>query len=353
MAASVLFWAAVADRYGRVPTMTTSLISATIFGLAGLLAPGIWPLVIARILEGIALGGVPGIAVAFLSEELDHRHIASAAAIFVSGNSVGGLAGRVIAGIIGGWLGSWRIGVLAVVLLCALATALFVVEIPKAKGYVPLRRRRPDQMPTTTAWQRVVHNLRDPGQMALYFSGFMYMGSFVAVYNYLGFRLTHPPYSLPIAVVSLLFVAFLIGTVTSPFAGTAAERYGRLPVLLSAAAVMAIGTLITLAAPLWAVFVGLLVLTAGFFGTHSICSGWVGVRHSTGRAQASSIYNLFYYTGSSLLGWFAGIWYRLGDWPGVVVLVLICIALAAGAAWVALHPRRAGSPSTSATTTGP
>lgn len=329
MAASVLIWAAVADRYGRVPTMIASLVLATLCGFLGLLTPGIWTLVIARALEGAALGGVPGIAVAYLSEELDHRHIASAAAIFVSGNSVGGLAGRVIAGSMSGFTGSWRLGVLTVVTVCALSTAAFIVLVPKAKGFVPLRRRSAAELPTTTAWQRVLENLRDPGQMALYLQGFMFMGSFVAVYNYLGFRLTHAPYNLPIELVSLLFVTFFIGTVTSPFAGRAAERFGRLPVLLSAAGIMAVGALITLSGPVWIIWGGLLIFTAGFFAAHSICSGWVGVRHQTGRAQASSLYNLFYYTGSSLLGWFAGYWFRVGAWPGVVLLVLLCTAVAA------------------------
>lgn len=329
MAIAVLFWAAIADRYGRVQAMTVSLISATVFGLIGLFAPSIWLLVAARILEGAALGGVPGVAVAFLSEELDHRHIASAAAIFVSGNSVGGLVGRVLSGMVSGWTGSWRLGVMAVVVMCAIAVALFIVLIPRARGFIPLRRRPPELMPATTAWQRIMENLRDPGQMTLYLQGFMYMGSFVAVYNYLGFRLTHAPYHLPIEVVSLLFVTFLIGTITSPFAGRAAEQYGRLSVLLVAAGTMAAGALITLAGPLWLIFVGLLIFTAGFFGTHSICSGWVGVRHQTGRAQASSLYNLFYYTGSSVLGWFAGYWFHAGGWPGVVVLVVVCAAIAA------------------------
>ena len=48
---------------------------------------------------------------------------------------------------------------------------------------------------------------------------------------------------------------------------------------------------------------GLLLFTAGFFAAHAVASGWVPVRSRTGKAQASSLYTLFYYGGWSVLGW--------------------------------------------------
>ena len=45
------------------------------------------------------------------------------------------------------------------------------------------------------------------------------MGGFVAVYNYLGFRLSGEPFSLPATLISLIFLAYLSGTVTSRWAG--------------------------------------------------------------------------------------------------------------------------------------
>ena len=52
---------------------------------------------------------------------------------------------------------------------------------------------------------------------------------------------------------------------------------------------------------------GVGVLTAGFFGGHSIASSWVGLRAETAKAQASAIYLFFYYAGSSVAG-------SLGGW---------------------------------------
>jgi hypothetical protein len=100
-------------------------------------------------------------------------------------------------------------------------------------------------------------------------------------------------------------------------------------VLLGSIAVMIGGTLVTLAPTLWAIVPGLVILTAGFFGAHSVASGWVGARAPVGRAQAASLYNLFYYAGSSVVGWSAGFAFAGGGWPGAVILVCV-LALAAG-----------------------
>ena len=67
------------------------------------------------------------------------------------------------------------------------------------------------------------------------------MGGFVAVYNYLAFHLSAPPYLLPAGLIGLVFLAYLGGTVSSPLAGRLASRSVRLPVLLGGMATMLLG----------------------------------------------------------------------------------------------------------------
>ncbi len=170
--------------------------------------------------------------------------------------------------------------------------------------------------------------------LVLYAQAFLLMGGFVAVYNYLGFRLEAEPFGLSAAVTSLLFVAYLSGTVSSRHAGRLAGSVGRARVLVLALATMVAGVGLTLVDSLVAIAVGLVVLTGGFFGAHAIASGWVGARASVGRAQAASLYNLFYYLGSSVLGWVGGMFYAGWQWPGVVAL-MSALVLVAGALLVA------------------
>ena len=158
------------------------------------------------------------------------------------------------------------------------------------------------------------------------------MGGFVAIYNYLAFRLTAAPYHLPVAVVSLIFIAYLAGTFAAPRAGALAARFGRKAVLLTSIAILITGVLITLCANIFLVLVGLVVATVGFFGAHAIATGWAGRGATVGKAQASSLYNLFYYAGSSIIGWFGGIALQLAGWTGVAFTVLILAGVAAAAA---------------------
>jgi len=79
----------------------------------------------------------------------------------------------------------------------------------------------------------------------------------------------------------------------------------------------------------------LLVATAGFFAGHAVASGWTGAEAIIGRAQASSLYNLFYYAGSSLFGWLGGVFFVSWGWPGTAAMIAF-LALTAGVLTVLL-----------------
>lgn len=346
LAATVIAWSTVADRIGRLAAMSIGLIAAAVFGMLAAIAPTLELLLAARLLEGIALGAVPAIALAYLAEEVDAGHAAAAAGSYVAGTTIGGLAGRFVAGPFGD-LGAWRAGVFAVAVLCAVSAVLFMRLAPAARGFVPGRR---SEEPGPSLAARIGMNLRDRRQVVLYAQGILLMGGFVAVYNYLGFRLTAPPFSLPLWLASLLFLAYLAGTVSSPWAGRLAARVGRLPVLLGSIALMLLGLLVTLADSLWVVAAGLLAMTAGFFAAHTVASGWApAAARPEARAQAASLYYLAYYLGSSVFGWALGLVFTAYGWPGVVAGVAVMTALSAllGLAGLRDRPRPDSIPSRS------
>lgn len=337
LAIGVIPWSVVADRIGRIPAMASGVIAATAVGLLAPLAPTLSLLLGARLLEGLALAAVPAIALAYLSEEVDPAHTATAAGSYIAGTTIGGLLGRLVAGPFGD-VGLWRGGVFAVAVVCAGSAAMFLWLTPPARGFTPTRRSRL-RGPSLAA--RLAANLRDRRQLALYAQGFLLMGGFVAVYNYLGFHLVQPPYALPLWLVSLLFLAYLAGTATSPWAGALAGRFGRLPVLLASLAVMALGVAVTTLPAVAAVLAGLLILTAGFFAAHAVASGWApSIAAPEARAQAASLYYLGYYGGSSLFGWALGYAFHGLGWAGVAGCVLAMITLAGACAIIGLPGRR-------------
>lgn len=94
-------------------------------------------------------------------------------------------------------------------------------------------------------------------------------------------------------------------------------------------AVMAAGAAAMLAPLMPVILAGLLVFTAGFFGVHTVASGWApAVARSDTRAQASSLYYLGYYSGSSLFGWCLGLVFGDTGWGWFLAAVLLMCALA-------------------------
>jgi predicted MFS family arabinose efflux permease len=334
LALGVIPWSAVADRIGRVRAMTISITAATVLGLLVPLAPTWGLLLSGRFVEGLMLGGVPAVALAYLTEEVDTGNAARAAGSYVAGTTIGGLAGRLITGPLAEYTG-WRVGVLVVAALCGLSAVAFVRLAPPARGFRPAA--------VGGLIRRLLDNLRSPRQLALYSQAFLLMGGFIAIYNFLGFRLTAAPFQLPHTLVSLVFLAYLAGTVASARAGAAADRFGRRKVLLGSIATMIVGTALTVSDHIAVVLIGLVIATAGFFGAHAIASGWVAHAAGDCKAQASSLYNLFYYAGSSAVGWLGGLAFDAAGWTAVAGVV-IGLAVLAGA----LALTTPGSPSRTA-----
>ncbi len=332
LALAVVPWSFVGDRVGRLRAMVVAVVAATVLGLVSAWAPTFEAVLALRLLEGAALGGVPALAMAYLNEEVDARAASVAAGWFVGGTTVGGLLGRVVATPVAD-VTSWRVGMTTVSALAALAAVAFVLLAPRERRFVPVRGAG-----VLAQTGRVLVNLRDRPLLGLYLTAFLLMGGFVAVYNYLGFRLTAEPYLLPGWAVGLVFLAYLAGTVSAPRAGELAQRHGRYAVLVAGVLVMAVGLLMTLARPLWLVLPGLLVLTAGFFAAHSVASGWAGARAVTARSQSTGLYNLAYYGGSSVLGWAGGLAFEAVGWGGVVGFVAVVVLATLAVQHVLVRP---------------
>lgn len=335
LALAVVPVTAMALRWGRVRTMRVGLLLAVALAGACAAAPTLGVLVTLRGLLGLVLAGVVAVAMGHVGAEVHPSGIGGAMGLYVAGNSLGGVGGRLVtAGVAD--LGSWRLGLALLAAAALAATAAFWWLLPSAVNDRPAGRRSGVVRPH--AFREL---LRDPVVLALVAVPFLLMGGFVAVYNYLTFRLVDEPFGLPVAVVGLVFLAYLAGTASSAFAGFAADRVGRPRVLLGGVAVMLAGLLLTLPDVLPLVVVGLVVLTAGFFAAHAVASGWAPVLAGPHATQASALYVCGYYAGSSVFGAWVGTAWSGAGWTGVVVWVggLVAAALACGL-YVAARGRR-------------
>jgi MFS transporter, YNFM family, putative membrane transport protein len=308
---SVLPWAWLSDRIGIRSAMRMAAAGAAICAVSVPWLPSYTALVGGRFLQGIALGGIPALAMALLHDTATAKHAATMAGSFVAATSLGGLGGRLLVVPVADHVG-WRVGLFAIGCVVAALMVVLIGLLPRPQGAT--HRRRSDTSALT--------HLRDPAMLALFGIGALLIGGMIAVFNYLPFRLEQPPYLLTPDLVSLVFLAYLAGTAGSRAAGWLTERAGQRPILAMACMLMAAGGAITLAQPLYVVIAGVVMLTAGMFIGHAVASSMVAARAPAGRAQAAALYNISYYTGSSAFGWLAGFAWQHAQWPLVAAMVI-------------------------------
>ncbi|MDP5228518.1 MULTISPECIES: MFS transporter [Arthrobacter] len=321
LAVGVLLWAAVADRLGRLTSMRIAVSGSVLLGLATAAAPGLGSLLGIRFLMGLVVGGVPVLAVAYVYEQLSGARAAVAATVYISGTTVGGALGRLVAGPLGAWIG-WRGALLGVGLVSLLSAAGFLLLAPGE------RRTRAGVRPRERQWSRIRLALSSWRLLALYLQAFLVTGSFVAVFNFLTFRLEAAPFLIPPALAALVFLSYFAGTLSSRLAGRWLTRWGFARTSILGLAAMLSGAAVLAVEELPAIIAGLLLFTAGNFMAHAAAVATVGASAGAEfRGQASALYNIAYYAGSSLLGWLLGVMFDGAGWRGMTLGIAGALAV--------------------------
>ena len=312
--------AAVSESLGRRSLMFISLLGAALCTLVCSVSPNWHVLLVFRALEGFLLGGVPAVAMTYLAEEIEPRGLGGAMGLYIAGNAFGGMAGRVVTGTIAEFF-SWRPALAAVGILGLIAATGFLYLLPPSRNFTP--RKGFDVAFHAKAWGSHFGN---PALPLLFAIGFLAMGSFVTVYNYAGFRLVAAPYNLTQTELGLIFTAYLFGIGASWAAGLLGDRIGHFVVLPAGVLIAALGAAVTLATPLPLVILGIVLVTIGFFMSHSVASALVGRLARGAKGHASSLYLLAYYLGSSIAGSLGGYFWLADGWNAVVAFILIMLA---------------------------
>ncbi|MGW5325611.1 MFS transporter [Streptomyces sp. NPDC004014] len=318
LALFVLPMSALSERFGRRTVMTASLAVAVGVGLLVPFAPSIGALVVLRAVQGAALAGLPASATAYLAEEVRPKALVTAIGLFVAGNSVGGMSGRVITGWVAQEWG-WRVAVGVIGVVAVACAVAFRLLLPAPRHF------RAGSLRPRVLLGTVRAHLGDPLLRRLYAIGALFMAVFGGVYTVIGYRLTQAPFSLPQGIVGSIFLVYLVGTVSASTAGRLVGRLGRRGALYLAGGTTAAGLLLSLALSLPLVLLGLVLITAGFFAGHAVASSAVGRTAEHGRAQASALYQSAYYIGSSVGSTLGATAFHARGWAGTVGVGVLAV----------------------------
>ncbi|PPE62146.1 MFS transporter [Pectobacterium brasiliense] len=321
LAFGLLFTGPLSDTIGRKNVMVVSLMLAAICTVICAFMTSWNGVLVMRAMMGLSLSGVAAVAMSYLSEEIHPSVLAFSMGLYISGNSIGGMSGRLVSGVLTDYF-PWRVAIGTIGVLALIAAITFWRILPDSRHFRPGSLR-----PKALLLNSKLH-WRDAGLPLLFLEGFLLMGAFVTLFNYIGYRLLAPPYLLSQAVVGLLSVVYLTGSYSSPKAGALTARYGRGPVLSVAILLMLAGLGMTALSPLFAIFGGMMLFTAGFFAAHSVASSWIGQRARRAKGQASSMYLFSYYLGSSLAGTLGGFFWHSFGWMGIAAFLSALLLLA-------------------------
>ncbi len=319
LALCLLVSAALAESWGRKPVMAAALGLASLLGLACVLVESWQLLLFLRTLLGLALSGLPALAMAYVSEEFDPDSLPAAMGLYIGGTALGGMLGRLLSGLLSD-LGGWQLALGGIASLGLLALVLFVWLLPASRHF------KAQALSPRGLLANFRMHLGNPILRVLFLQGFLLMGGFVALFNYIGFRLAGAPFGLSSTFIGLLFVVYLAGIFSAGWAGRLVPRFGARRVLRGGVALMLLGVGLCATPWLVSIVVGLGVFTLGFFAAHAVASGQVGAHARGARAQASALYLCAYYLGSSVVGYGAGyVWDHAGWLPLMALLAALFV----------------------------
>ncbi len=304
-----------ADRWPIKPIIAVGGGVIALSLVAGALSQGLGVLVAARFVQGLFIPALTSCLAAYLSRTLPPDRLAMVMGSYVSATVVGGLSSRLLSGLL--LAGHWRFSLLVVagvtLLLCLAALRWLPAEGPRqprseqALSYLGLLKNWPTLVP--------------------YLATFGSMFVFAAVFNYVPYYLSAPPFEASTAFISLVYLTYLVGVIIGPFVGRLAKRVGGGWTLALGSSLYMAALLLSLAPSLVLVVLALLAVCGGHFIIHAASQGILNVRLADSQGRGNSLYVLIYYLG----GWAgitaAGPAWSLLAWPGVAALGLTMLIL--------------------------
>lgn len=309
---SLLFYAALSDAWGRRTLLLVTLIGMTLSTLALTQVESYGALLCWRAVQGVFLGGLPAVAIAWMGEAYSKPAMVAAVGYYISANSLGGISGRLLAGALAD-LGHWQWVFWPAALVGALSCYAVWRLLPEAADFTARR----------FLWRQALADnllhLRQPLLLLCYLIGGLNFFIFLNQYTYIAFVLSEAPYSLSSFWIGLLFVTYLTGTLGSALSGKVSQRMPTPVGMALGVVILIIGTVLTLNSSLLAIVSGFFINAFGFFLTHSLASSWVNQCASRAKASASALYLVFYYVGASSGGLYLQPFWQWLGWDGVVL----------------------------------
>lgn len=334
LAFSLLASSVLSEFIDRRRLMLVAVASTALLTLLSALAQDYQQLLWLRALLGLALGGMPALAITYLSSEVPTARLSQTIGCYIAGTALGGMLGRLLGALLSD-LYSWRVALLLLGISGLVAAWQFQRALPPGHASEPAR---PDLRSLRQMAQSVFQQIRQPQLLALFTIAFLLTGSYTGLYNYISFYLTAPPYQFSQSAVAAITLFYLFGIGSSLWGSMLTKRWRLTRLVPATLTLMLLGLLCTLHWHIGVILVGIALFTFGFFATHTLCSSWLATLVQAPKALVTALYLCCYYLGASVLGAYTGFGWDQGGWPVLVVVLSLLLLLATALSlWLAYH----------------
>jgi predicted MFS family arabinose efflux permease len=277
---------------------------------------------------------VIAVTLAYIHEEWPAGSVGRATAAYVSGTVFGGFIGRAIVGVLAD-RSHWWTGFVVIAAVSFVCAVVVLLTLPRDRQ----GRTRP---PPGTAISLRAH-ATNRELLVTYAVGFCILFTQVAVFTYVTFPLSAPPFGLSSAELGWIFAVYLVGAVITPIAGRWIDRRGARVMIAAAMAIGTAGALLTLAHGLPIVIAGLALCCTSVFIAQSTASSHLGTAARDNRGLAIGLYASCYYLGGTAGSALPALFWNLGGWPACVALI-VAVQVATAAIGVGFWEGRPASP---------
>lgn len=283
----------LADAVGKVRTMMACVIIIMLSSFVCAVSTSYWVMLAARVVGGIASGGVFPVGMALVGDlvAVEERQVALSRwlAVVIAGNLLGSAFAGMIADVAG-----WRAVFVSVGLCCGLAFANAVVNLRVAAD-VPRKAFSLRSIPSS--YLAVLANPRAKYCfLAVFLEGIAIFGLFPYIAVML--KAAGEPRA---AIAGLVIAGFSVGGLVYSMTVSGFMRHLTQPqMMLTGAAIAAFGNLVVALNPHWQVqFVALALIGIGFYLLHACIQVEATELLPAARGTAISMHSLFFFVGNA------------------------------------------------------
>lgn len=216
-------------------------------------------------LKGFLLSGATSVSLAYISEEVLPKNKGKITGLYIAGNALGGMGGRVISSYLSTEF-SWRTASASIGILCAVFAILFLIFSPRSMNFKPKRENFKSLIISN------LHLLTSAKLLPFYLIGSLMLGIFVSLYNYLGFYLVKEPFNFPDYLIHYIYFMYIFGVFGSVATAKLTARFNHFKIQKTIVLLSVVALLLLYVNNFWIITLGLAIFTFNFFVVHVICN---------------------------------------------------------------------------------